>query len=182
VKGDRILTSWLSHAFANHTKFPADYDYLAHPVKETINFMPDAFSERLGQECQPFDMAAPAERLFDPRAVAIVSNGRCGSSCSLFSANMAKRSGARTVVLGGRPGVRQAYCGVVGGQSTGFGTIDSEIKTAGLKGDPAAPPDLLTNAVQGITWRLGFGIVSPDEPEEWQAMPADIEMAFTRET
>jgi hypothetical protein len=46
----------------------------------------------------------------------------------------------------------------VGGQSTDYSTIDTEIKTSGLKNDSLAPPDFLTHSVQGITWRLGFGI------------------------
>jgi hypothetical protein len=145
-----------------------------------INFQPDAFSKRFGQECQPFAVAPPAERMFDPRKVAILSNGRCGSSCSLFSTTMAKREGARTVVAGARG--PQAYCGVVGGQSTGFSTIDGEVKTAGLKNDSLAPPDFLTNSVQGITWRLGYGIWDEDEPEEWQAMPADYVLPLTMDT
>lgn len=43
--------------------------------------------DRLGQECQPegFPTAPPNEALFDPKKVVIVSNGRCASSCSLFS-------------------------------------------------------------------------------------------------
>lgn len=71
---------------------------------------------------------------------------RCGSSCSLFSVSsgiifavayshrnisqisMAKMEGAKTVVVGGKTGVPQQYCGVVGGQSTHFMEIDSEIK------------------------------------------------------
>ena len=41
---------------------------------------------------------------------------------------MAKEEGVKTVVLGGRKGVQQQYCGTVGGQSTDFSTIDTEIK------------------------------------------------------
>lgn len=76
---------------------------------------------------------------------------------------MSKLEGAKTVVLGGKQGVKQQYCGVVGGQSTDFSRIDSEIKvqckiydfssvlsaqtfafcqTVGLKNHTLAPPDL----------------------------------------
>ena len=55
---------------------------------------------------------------------------------------MAKEDGAKTVVYGGRQGVQQQYCGTVGGQSTDFSTVDSEVKTAGLKNNTLAPPDL----------------------------------------
>ena len=78
---------------------------------------------------------------------------------------MAKLEGATTVVYGGNRAVRQQYCGTVGGQSTDFSTIDSEIKTTHLKNNSLAPPDFVTNSVQGITWRLGFGIDNKNEPE-----------------
>jgi len=75
---------------------------------------------------------------------------------------MAKEEGVKTVVYGGRKGVQQHYCGTVGGQSTDFSTIDTEIKvrpmspkyrfekfvhvypvkTTQLKNDPLAPFDL----------------------------------------
>ena len=41
---------------------------------------------------------------------------------------MAKEEGAKTVVVGGRNDVQQEYCGTVGGESTDFSTIDTEIK------------------------------------------------------
>ena len=78
---------------------------------------------------------------------------------------MAKEEGTKMVVYGGRNGVPQQYCGTVGGQSTDYSTIDSEIKTAHLENHPLSPPDFLSNSVQGLTWRLGFGIYNPNEPE-----------------
>ena len=92
---------------------------------------------------------------------------------------MVKHEGAKTVVYGGKQGVKQQYCGTVGGQSTDFSTIDSEIKTTHLKNHTLAPPDFLTNSVQGITWRLGFGIDDPTQPEEWQNHPADVNLPLT---
>lgn len=41
---------------------------------------------------------------------------------------MSKWDGVKTVVVGGKKDVPQQYCGVVGGQSTDFSTIDTEIK------------------------------------------------------
>lgn len=41
---------------------------------------------------------------------------------------MSKHEGVKTVVLGGHKDVLQQYCGVVGGQSTHFSEIDTEIK------------------------------------------------------
>ncbi|RDB24235.1 Peptidase S41 family protein ustP [Hypsizygus marmoreus] len=164
---------------ASHLPFPASVDWLQPVVKKTINGHEDAFSQRLGQECQPFSWTPPKKALFDPAKVVIVSNGRCGSSCSLFSITMAKHEGVKTVVVGGKNDVPQQYCGTVGGQSTDFSSIDTEIKSTGFKDHELAPPDFLTNSVQGITWRLGFGINDKNEPEEWQDHPADINFSLT---
>ncbi|KAF8875475.1 hypothetical protein CPB85DRAFT_1235909 [Mucidula mucida] len=165
-----------------NAQFGLDVNWLEPPVEKVVNGRPDAFSQTLGTDCPPelsFPTAAPDSALFDGAQVAIVSNGRCASSCSLFSITMAKLEGSTTVVVGGKSDVDQKYCGTVGGQSTDFWTIDSEIKTAGLKEDAAAPPDLVVNGVQGITWRLGYGIDDPTEPEEWQDRPADINLPLT---
>lgn len=82
----------------------------------------------MSDTCQPFDITPPDVALFDPTKTVVVSNGRCASSCSLFSITMAKEEGAKTVVLGGRKGVEQRYCGTVGGQSTDFSEIDTIVK------------------------------------------------------
>ncbi|KAK0212757.1 hypothetical protein DFS33DRAFT_1249679 [Desarmillaria ectypa] len=176
---------------ASHVPFPADYHWLRPVVNLSINGHADTFSPRLGQECQPFSEGPPVEPLFKPSEVVIVSNGRqvCASSCSLFSITMSKLDGVKTVVVGGKKDTPQEYCGTVGGQSTDFSTIDTEIKmrheetyscqTTHLKNHTLAPPDLLTNTVQGITWRLGFGIDDPEEPEEWQGHPADLNLPLT---
>lgn len=73
---------------------------------------------------------------------------------------MSKEEGVRTVVVGGKADTPQDYCGTVGGQSTSFSMIDSEIKvrlpivhctpissqfgfqSTQLKGHKLAPPDL----------------------------------------
>lgn len=41
---------------------------------------------------------------------------------------MAKEEGAKTVVVGGKNDVGQQYCGTVGGQSSDFSTMDTEVK------------------------------------------------------
>ncbi|KAK0458953.1 uncharacterized protein EV420DRAFT_1541517 [Desarmillaria tabescens] len=159
-------------------------NWLVPPVEKVINGRSDAFSQTLGSECSSatdYTTPPPDKGLFDGSQVVIVSNGRCASSCSLFSVTMAKLEGSKTVVVGGKNDVDQKFCGVVGGQSTDFSTIDSEIKTTGLKNDSRAPPDLLVNGLQGITWRLGYGIWNPNEPEEWQDRPANYNLPLTLE-
>ncbi|KAF5393296.1 hypothetical protein D9757_000663 [Collybiopsis confluens] len=172
-------TQWTN---ASNIPFTPESDWLKPLRNLTINGQEDVFSQRLGQECQPFDVELPKKGLFEAKNVVIISNGRCASSCSLFSITMSKLEGVRTVVLGGKQSTQQQYCGVVGGQSTDFATMDTEIKTTHLKNHSLAPPDLLANMVQGITWRLGYGIDDPLEPEEWQDHPADINFPLTMET
>ncbi|PPR00180.1 hypothetical protein CVT24_005078 [Panaeolus cyanescens] len=178
---NQLLYNPINWADANNQFFAAGTDWLEPSVNLVINNHPDAFSQRLGEECaeSDFPTAPPAAPLFDTTKVVIVSNGRCASSCSLFSITMAKKEGSKTVVLGGKQGVQQQYCGTVGGQSTDFSTMDTEIKSTGLKNNTLAPPDLLVNGVQGITWRLGFGVDDTAQPEEWQNHPADVNLPIT---
>ena len=82
---NNLLYNPLRWSYSNNTLFPEKYDWLKYPVKKVINGRKDAFSQKLGQECQPFEINAPAKGLFDPKKVAIIGNGHCGSSCSLFS-------------------------------------------------------------------------------------------------
>jgi hypothetical protein len=103
-----------------------------------------------------------------------MNNGRCASSCSLFTISMRTKYKVKTVVVGGKPGTTQQYCGVVGGQSLNFASIDSDVKTAGLKSDPLAPPDFITDSYQGITWKLGYSILDPNTFEEFKSHPAQF--------
>jgi len=180
---DKLLyynpTQWTN---ASNIPFTPGTDWMKPLTELKTNGHEDLFSQRLGQECQPFDVEPPRKGLFKAKDVVVISNGRCASSCSLFSITMSKLEGVRTVVVGGKHDTPQQYCGVVGGQSTDFSTIDTEIKSTHLKNHTLAPPDLLSNIVQGITWRLGYGINNPNEPEEWQDHPADINFPLTMDT
>ncbi|KAG6819945.1 hypothetical protein H0H93_007151 [Arthromyces matolae] len=129
-----LLYNPLQWTNGSNAPFTATDNWLQPPVKRTVNGHQDAFSPRLGQECQPngFPEDAPEFALFNSSKVVIVSNGRygryalfletnfhpklsrCASSCSLFSITMAKEEGVRTVVVGGNSGVTQQYCGTVG--------------------------------------------------------------------
>ncbi|KAF5324377.1 hypothetical protein D9619_011355 [Psilocybe cf. subviscida] len=52
-------------------------------------------------------------------------------------------------------------------------------RTTHLKTNSLAPPDLVVNGVQGITWRLGFGVKDTTQPEEWQSRPVDLNLPIT---
>lgn len=166
--------------FANGTPVPSDVNWMDPVMPTTINGRQDTFSAPAWDQCL-FNATAPDEQLFAPEDIVLISNGRCASTCCQFSVSlflsmpacqlmryqvlMSVHYGVRSVVLGGKPGAPQNYCGTVGGTTRTFFDIDTALKSAGLKNDAAAPPDLLTAAVIGVSWRLALSIRNPEEPE-----------------
>ncbi|KAK1224601.1 hypothetical protein PQX77_012496 [Marasmius sp. AFHP31] len=61
---------------ASHVKFENGTDWMKPLDVRRVNGYEDAFSQRLGQECQPFLMDPPEKALFEPQDVVIISNGR----------------------------------------------------------------------------------------------------------
>ncbi|QRW11559.1 peptidase family S41 protein [Ceratobasidium sp. AG-Ba] len=171
---NRLLYNPLQWKDTNGKRFSPTLNWLNPPVGVQVNGVFDRFSRRVGDICLPFGLTPPSTQPFKFENIAIMTNGRCASSCSLFSITMATRYKVKTVVVGGRPGTVQQYCGVVGGQSSNFAAMDSEVKTAGLKHDRLAPPDFLTNSYQGINWRLAWSIRDPNTFEEFKTHPAQF--------
>ncbi|KAJ0114556.1 hypothetical protein J7T55_004800 [Diaporthe amygdali] len=62
--------------------------------------------------------ANPPPAVFDPNNVVILTDGTCGSTCTLFSYLMIMQQNVKTVVVGGRPttGPMQSIAGVEGAQ------------------------------------------------------------------
>ncbi|KAG8736915.1 hypothetical protein FRC10_008766 [Ceratobasidium sp. 414] len=141
----------LSWKNANGQAFTSTFNWLSPSINAQVNGITDKFSQKIGDFCLPFALTPPSTKPFEFKNIAILTNGRCASSCSLFSITMATKYNVKTVVVGGKPGTTQQYCGVVGGQSSNLVTMDSEVKTVGLKNDPLSPPDFLTNSYQGLT-------------------------------
>ncbi|CAE6372233.1 unnamed protein product [Rhizoctonia solani] len=156
----------------NNKTFPPDYNWLSPSVEVQVNGVADAFSQRMGDDCLPFDLIPPKARPFEFENIAIMSNGRCGSSCSLFSILMHVRYKVKMVVVGGKPGTTQQYCGIVGGQALKFADINSELKSFDLTNDALAPPDFYTNSEQGIVLRLAYSPSDPSTFEEFKSHPA----------
>lgn len=72
----------------------------------------------------------------------MVGNGNCASTCAMFATLMYERLNTKVAVFGGRPGQHIESKGMAGNQVLEWPELDSEIKTAELKDDPLAPPDL----------------------------------------
>ncbi|KAG8687366.1 hypothetical protein FRC09_013544 [Ceratobasidium sp. 395] len=170
----RLFYNPLTRNGINGKPFAANYNWLNPPTDVQVNGVLDKFSQRLGDPCVPLRSGAPPTKPFEFENIAIMTNGRCGSACSLFSITMATKYNVKTVVVGGKPGTAQQYCGLVGGQASNSVTMDSEVKSLGLKNDPLAPPDFLTNSYQGVTWKLGWSLRDPNVFEEFQTHPAQF--------
>lgn len=75
-----------------------------------------------------------------------MSNGACVSTCALFATSMVERLGVKLATFGGpRGGKPMEYRAMAGNQVFDWPALDSEIKTAHVKDDERAPPDLLVN-------------------------------------
>ncbi|KAJ1302897.1 hypothetical protein OPQ81_003196 [Rhizoctonia solani] len=128
------------------TEFTANYNWLDPPIDVQVNGVADKFSQKIGDTCLPFTQTPPGHPAYN----------------------------VKTVVVGGKPGTTQQYCGVVGGQSLSFVPLNAELKSLGLKNDSLAPPDFLTNSYQGINWKLAYSLSDPNSFEEFQTHPAQF--------
>lgn len=71
--------------FPNASLLPDDYNWLEPPVKKVVNGREDAFSQKLGEECKPYPVDLPDEPYLPIENIGIVNNGRCASSCAIFT-------------------------------------------------------------------------------------------------
>ncbi|TFK31947.1 hypothetical protein BDQ12DRAFT_671469 [Crucibulum laeve] len=138
--------NWLD---VNGTRMQKSFDYINPPTALTINDRSDPTSKRFlnyQDTCSMFfSNPVPADPPFDLSKIAIVSNGNCASTCAMFSTLMYEKHNTTIAVFGGKPGESMEFKGMSGNQVLEWTDLDSEIKTAGLKEDPLAPPDLLVN-------------------------------------
>lgn len=81
-----LLYDPVNWKFANSTvSFPPGYNWLEPPVKEVVNGHYDAFSQRIGEECHPYPLEPLSEAPFPMENIGIINNGRCASSCAIFT-------------------------------------------------------------------------------------------------
>ncbi|CCO30979.1 hypothetical protein BN14_12116 [Rhizoctonia solani AG-1 IB] len=106
----------------------------------------------------------------------------CGSTCALFTGIAYEKLGIKVITFGGNPGQPMNFNGLAGNQVLEWANLDSEIKTAGLKNDPLAPPDLLVNGNIRINWRYAWSWKSKNSPLAFFVERANIRLPYTHET
>ncbi|QRV98977.1 peptidase family S41 protein [Ceratobasidium sp. AG-Ba] len=179
---DYMFYSPNNWAFLNNTPQPSNYNYIEPPTNFIINGQKDSVSKRFYDICTPYDVELPAEPAFPPSKILIVGNGLCGSTCALFSGVAYERLGIKVITFGGNPGAPMNFNGLAGNQVLEWANLDSEIKTAGLKNDPLAPPDLLVNGNIRINWRYAWSWKSKNTPLAFFVERANIRLAYTQDT
>ncbi|RYP14819.1 hypothetical protein DL765_006120 [Monosporascus sp. GIB2] len=78
------------------------------------------------------DRSNPPQAVFAPENVVLLTDGTCGSTCTIFSYLMILEAGVKTVAVGGspRPGPMQAIAGVEGAQVFFFRDIAAAASAA----------------------------------------------------
>ncbi|KAH9048867.1 hypothetical protein EDB84DRAFT_1556539 [Lactarius hengduanensis] len=133
--------NWL---FLNGTEMPLDFDYNDPSVPFVVNGRNDPISQRFEDGCPAPNVEIPTTPPFDLNKVAIIGNGNCASTCSLFTTLMFERHRTKIAVFGGNPLQPVQYKGMLPSttlQESRHSRSLAQIKTAGLKNDPLAPPD-----------------------------------------
>ncbi|EKM57181.1 uncharacterized protein PHACADRAFT_160711 [Phanerochaete carnosa HHB-10118-sp] len=170
-------------AFLNNTEMPLTHNYINPSVPFTVNGVTDQDSQRFFDTCDlEFVVEPPEESPFDLNNVAIVSNGDCASTCAMFSTLMFERHQTKVAVFGGKPGEQLQYKGMAGNQVLEWTDIDNEIKTANLKDDPLAPPDLLVNADFRHNWRTAWSFFNEQLPIAYVSELPQFRFPYTNAT
>ncbi|CAE6477326.1 unnamed protein product [Rhizoctonia solani] len=169
-------------AFLNNTPQPANYNYMEPPTNFTINDTKDAVSKRFHDICTPYNVTLPAEPFLPASKIIIVGNGECASTCALFTGVAYEKLGIKVATFGGNPGAAMNFNGMAGNQVLEWADLDSEIKTAGLKNDPLAPPDLLINSNYRVNWRYAYSWQNKSQPLAFHVERAQYRIPYTMDT
>lgn len=172
-------------AFLNDTVFTNSHNYIDPADTINVNGVADHNSQRFHDTCQQFSyddsLPLPEEPPFALDKVAVVGNGNCASTCALFTTLMHERQGVKMAVFGAKPGEPAEYKGMAGNQVLEWANIDSEIKTAQLKNDRAAPPDLIVGGNFRVNWRTAWSFFDEQKPIAYNSEPA-LRFPYTEST
>lgn len=132
-------------------------DQIIAPVTIKGDRFTSYISTPLNQTASDFNLtgtgnrANPAPAVFDPNNVVILTDGTCGSTCTLFSYLMIMQQNVKTVVVGGRPatGPMQSIAGVEGAQVFPLNEIQ-QAAAASLVLAPADQQQQLSQSELGI--------------------------------
>jgi len=169
-------------AFLNDTEQPNTFNYINPSAPLVVNGVSSPTSQRFHDICTPFAVPIPETPPFALNNVAIVSNGDCASTCSMFSTVMFERHQTKIAVFGGKPGLQMEYKGMAGNQVLEWTDLDTEVRTANLKDDPLAPPDLLVSANMRHNWRIAWSFLDEKTPIAYKSELPQLRFPYTKDT
>ncbi|KAH8112345.1 hypothetical protein DFH11DRAFT_1511719 [Phellopilus nigrolimitatus] len=178
----QLFYSPVDWAFFNDTQFPETNNYINPSVPFEINGVSDPTSQRFHDTCTPFDVPIPETPPIPlKKLTSSVSNGNCASTCAMFSTLMNERHNTTIAVFGGKPGQNIEFKGMAGNQVLEWTDIDTEIKSANLKDDPLAPPDLIVNQFRH-NWRTAWSFFDESKPIAYVSELPKLRFAYTKDT
>jgi len=171
--------NWL---FLNGTQMPINFAYNRPSLPYRVNGHKDPTSQRFLDLCPDANVAMPADPPIDLNNVVIIGNGNCASICATFTTLMFERHQTKIATFGGFPNKPIEYKGMAGAEVLEWFDLDSEIKTAGLKDDPLAPPDLLVSANMRHNWRSAYSFIDEKLPIAYVSEPSQFRFPYTVDT
>ncbi|KAF8525560.1 hypothetical protein BU17DRAFT_41653 [Hysterangium stoloniferum] len=175
-------------ASVQNVPFADNFNYNDPAIPLDINGKSQPMSQRFLDICDIlFFLPFPVEPPFDPKYVCssyiLMGNGNCASTCAMFTTLMQEKLKIKNVVFGGKPGQQIEYKGMAGNQVLEWADLDSEIKTAGLKNDPLAPPDLIVDGDMRVNWRTAYSFEHADVPIGTSSLFASyFQFPYTKDT
>ncbi|KAI9099300.1 hypothetical protein DFS34DRAFT_63273 [Phlyctochytrium arcticum] len=125
----------------------------------------------------------PTENLFEPKNVAILSTGYCGSTCAHAARLAVDHVGVRVFVKGGYAGAAPfSYTSFPGGNVVDIPQLFDDLKRIDLQDDELSPQPFKHNVA---LWRVNAGVghsVPRDLPAEYDYAPAECRMDITEDT
>ncbi|KAI0827410.1 hypothetical protein BC628DRAFT_1418509 [Trametes gibbosa] len=168
-------------AHVNNTELAVTDNYMLAATSRQINGQTYVESRRFQDLC-PIHVDLPEDPPFDPSKIVIVGNGNCASTCAMFTTLMHERHNTTIAIFGGNPDLPMQFKGMAGNQVLEWADIDSEIKTANLKDDPLAPPDLLISGDFRHNWRTAYSFFDENTPIEYKSELPTYRFPYTADT
>ena len=167
---------------------PLDYNQDSFSLIQQYNLSSAVFdNDALGVEAPDcfYNDTCPNTQTWTPDNIILLTDGTCGSTCSLFVELMTQQAGVRTVAVGGRPkeGPMQAASGSRGALAYSADQLDYDFYTA-QDIDESATAEYVSDPGMYVNF-AGFNLrdqIRPQDsgvPNQFLYLPADCRIYWT---
>jgi len=164
-------------------------DWFTQPITHERGGISDKYSQIIKENyCQSFfdyfdyKSAPVAVNYYAPDDIILISNGRCASTCALFSRRLQESKRVKTVVVGGVLNTEQQISQVPGGQVYELQEILDDLVRYNLTNHAAAPSDLPTFARFRFAIRetYSYSAALNHLPLEFAFLPSDFRLMYSK--